>query len=497
MLVGGGCGSGGGSSTPTGTVTTSLSDPAPCTNQYSHVWVTISDVQAQTSPDATGGFTDLTPGLAATPMQIDLMNLAATECTLEKLGSSSGIPAGKYQQIRLVLMPNVAPPAGVTAPNPNACVTAGQDVFNCVVLSASSVVVAMTTPSGSVKIPPGQIAQGGLTVPANQAVDLDIDFNACMSVVEAGQSGKFLLKPTLRAGELSTNPVISGTVVQASINGSVVTPSSTGVGNAHVWLEQPSSTYTVGAPGPTANTAVVENLVQTTSAASTGAFEFCPVMAGTYEIVADTELLPLTATPSAATIAANVQVTSSGGPTGLVIPLAPQSTASAAFVTIAGVVATENVAAAGDNVLLSGTQPFTPAGAGGPVFAQIPYLLSSSSSTTTAPVPPAVTTSSQPVNTNCPSIPQVSCPGGSNCACFDLAAPAGNPIVGVANTTGSGYSPPVGGSIEYAIGAIASVSGGAATDLVCANPMMITAPLAVSAGTSPAPNPTLTFAGCD
>jgi len=284
VLVGGCSSGGGGGGSSTGSATTTLSDPAPCTDQFAHVYVTIQDVEAHTSPSATTGFTDLTPNLRNNPVQIDLMSASSTECILATLADNVGLPAGKYQQIRLQLLANQAPGAGVTPPSPNACASAGTNVFNCVQPTGGSL-TALTTPSGSIKIPPGQLAQGGLTVSAGEAVDIDIDFNACTSVVERGNSGEYNLKPTLRAGELGTNPLISGTIVVGSINGSAVTPNTSApVPGANVWLEQQSSTVDVAG---SSNTEQVENFVQSAQTDSSGKFEFCPVMAGSYEIVAD------------------------------------------------------------------------------------------------------------------------------------------------------------------------------------------------------------------
>src|SRR5204863_4577369 len=77
-----------------------------------------------------------------------------------------------------------------------------------------------------------QIAGGKFTIAAGQSADLDIDFNACASIVKAGASGKFLLKPVLHAGEASVNnATIGGTVVDSA--------TGSGIMGAMVLLEQP------------------------------------------------------------------------------------------------------------------------------------------------------------------------------------------------------------------------------------------------------------------
>lgn len=65
------------------------------------------------------------------------------------------------------------------------------------------------------KIPPGQIMGGAIQVAAGQSVDLNIDFNACFSIVHKG-NGAFRLKPALTAGVVSANNSgIGGQVVDS------------------------------------------------------------------------------------------------------------------------------------------------------------------------------------------------------------------------------------------------------------------------------------------
>src|SRR5882757_5923845 len=77
--------SGGGSSTPTPAMATAsvmLSDPATCsgpTGPFAHVYITITDVQANVNSaagDSDGGWTDLTPNLSSQPKQVDLLGEA-------------------------------------------------------------------------------------------------------------------------------------------------------------------------------------------------------------------------------------------------------------------------------------------------------------------------------------------------------------------------------------------------------------------------------------
>ena len=121
------------------TVNTTVSDPAACLapdGPFSHVYVTITDVEASTNAGASAGdssFVDLTPSLkAGAPMQVDLLGQANNQCFLASLGSTQELQAGSYQQIRIML----APDSAASSVQKNACGT----YANCVVLSDGRIV---------------------------------------------------------------------------------------------------------------------------------------------------------------------------------------------------------------------------------------------------------------------------------------------------------------------------------------------------------------------
>src|SRR5487761_452925 len=199
-----------------GSMTVNLSDPPSCAfpnGNFEHVYVTIRSVQANLSASADDnapGWQELAPQLNSAPKQIDLFSLGGNACLLVTLGSNTALPAGTYQQIRLLLVAN----SGATGPLPPANACAGQG-FNCVVLHDSSVheLQLSSQANTGLKIPPGQIVGGPISVGAGKDVDLNIDFNACASIIEQG-NGPFRLKPTLTAGQVSTHTAgISGQVV--------------------------------------------------------------------------------------------------------------------------------------------------------------------------------------------------------------------------------------------------------------------------------------------
>src|SRR5882724_10131104 len=217
VLVLVGC-SGGGSSSPTGFVNTSVSDPPTCSapsGPYSHVFVTVTDVKIHSSSNAGAsdpGWIDLAPNLKNGPQQVDLLSQASTECFLAMLGSKTEIQAGSYQQIRVFLAPDNTSISG------NHCSSAPGNPANCVVLAADNGVHALNLASeaqSGLKIPSGQIAGGKFTISAGETKDLDIDFNACLSIVASG-SGQFILKPVLHAGEVGLSSAINGTVIDNS-----------------------------------------------------------------------------------------------------------------------------------------------------------------------------------------------------------------------------------------------------------------------------------------
>ncbi len=231
------------------------------------MWVTITDVKASTNADASNGdssFVDLTPSLSSAPKQIDLLGLAGNNCLLASLGDPLQLQAGTYQQIRLYLAPNSATIAN------NACSGAA----NCVVLNDGSTHTLQLSSEAQtgIKISSGQISsQGsagsgnGFTIAAGQTKDLNIDFNTCISIVTEG-NGQYRLKPVLHAGEVSTtSSSINGTVVD-SVTGKAV------AGPVMVALEQKDS-------------AGIDRVYMTTMTDSTGAFVFCPLPSGSYDLV--------------------------------------------------------------------------------------------------------------------------------------------------------------------------------------------------------------------
>jgi hypothetical protein len=421
------------SGTQTGTVMVSISDPPSCKNpngSFAHVYVTIQSVQAHIDPNATdssSGWQDLAPQLANQAMQIDLFSTVQTNCVLAQLGSAD-LPVGSYQQIRLLLVANSA--SGVGTPPTNACAGNG---FNCVVLSDGTIheLELSSQANTGLKIPPGQIVGGPIQVAAGQSVDLNIDFNACASIVQEG-NGQYRLKPTLTAGQLSpNNSGIGGQVVDSATKTPIV-------GAVLVAVEQPDS-----------NT--VDRIVMETSADANGNFRFCPLPSGSFDIV----IVAVGANnlPYNATAVVNVP----NGTNLNTIPLIAEVDAPSAAILQGLVTASTTIGGASVDVSLSALQSVS-FGSTMTVTRQINIPLQTIPATPTSPVIPSTGLVSISSNANCP----VDSPAKANCSPYTLIVPASNPNVGVFTSSGVAYAAPTAGDVLFTVDAIAvqPLSGG-------------------------------------
>jgi hypothetical protein len=417
----------------TGMVQVSISDPPSCmppSGQFTHVFITVRSVQAHTSAaadDNTSGWQELAPQLANQPMQIDLFSSPQTNCILAQLGSAS-LPVGTYQQIRLLLLSN-SPSAQSAVPSSNACTGNG---FNCVVLSDNSIhqLDLSSQDNTGLKIPPGQIVGGPITVAAGQSVDLNIDFNACASIIREG-NGAFRLKPALTAGQVSANNSgINGQVIDAVTKAPIS-------GNVLVAIEQPDSSG-------------VDRIMMETTADANGNFRFCPLPSGTFDIVA-VAVAPNNLPYNATTVINIPNGTNLGA-----IPLQPETGATAPATLQGFVTATTGTAAASVDVSMSALQQIS---FGSPaVTRQLTIPLESIQATQTSSATASTGLISLSSTTNC----QTGTPANSNCAQYTLVVPASNPSVGIFSSSGFTYSAPAPAPVPFTVDARAAVpnSGG-------------------------------------
>ena len=433
-----------------GTVNLSMSDPATCAapqGPFRHIYVTVTDVKIHQSDNASpndSGWLDLTKDLSKNPVQVDLLGVS-NQCFLAMLGSA-GIPAGHYQQLRIFLAADNVTVNNNKCGNFASCVMLTSDPSN----TPQQLQLSSETQTG-IKIPSGQIAGGEFTIGAGETKDLNIDFNACASIVVQG-NGKYRLKPVLHAGEVeaqSTASSISGTVIDGG------TQQAVAGGTTIVALEQKDLNG-------------VDRVVMETVAASNGGFAFCPVPAGTYDIVA------VAINGSGNTYAATAITGVQPGDVLGTVPLTPATLPA----SITGQVTTgTGSSATAADISLSALQSI-----GNSTLITVPLAQQSSATATLTTV-------------------AGTCPANTDCVSYTLAVPGTNPAVG-AFVSGGNQNPTASGSLsgDYTIDANAFVPGSAG-QADCSPPNLQTnktdtnASLSVAPGT-PATAHSLDFTGC-
>ncbi len=402
-------------SNTTAKINLAVSDPATCSGPqgpFSHIFVTIADVQINASASAgdnDSSWIDLTPNLPQNPQQVDLLGQANNQCFLAMLGSAIELQPGSYQQIRIMLVSNSTPIKS------NLCVSTA----NCVVLSSDSsktpqpLLLSSQAQTG-LKIPSGQIAGGQFVIAAGETKDLDIDFNACASIVAQG-NGQFRLKPVLHAGEVSlTSSSINGKVVDSVTKQPIVG------GNTVVALEQK-------------NSAGIDRVIMETVADASGSFVFCPVAAGTYDVVA--VAVSGTQVAYGATVITGVQPGNALG----TVPLAAQAGTDTSTASITGQITTSTGSAGtAADISLSVLQPI--------------------SATVSVTIPLAAQSAA---TANLTTASAATCPAKTDCASYTLAVAAANPSVGGFSTSGTQQpAAPASGPVGYTVDAMAFVPGG-------------------------------------
>ena len=430
-----------------------LSDPATCmapNGPFAHVFVTVTDVKAHVNGSAADndpGFVDLTPGLSTKPQQIDLLGQASNQCFLASLGSTQQLQPGKYQQIRIILSDNSPAVVNKTLPT-NLC---SNGAANCVVLNDGTVhtLELSSEATTGIKIPPGQIANGGVTVAAGETKDLDIDFNTCVSIIQQG-NGKYRLKPVLHAGEVTTTSTsINGTVVDSAtgkaVNGLVL-----------IALEQKDANG-------------VDRVFMNTLADASGGFVFCPLPAGTYDVV----IVGVTATGAA--YAPSIITGVSTGSTLSVVQLHPQPSAASGATKLQGTVTSQNgaipPAATSIDVQVSALEPVSTT-----LTVTVPQL----------PTQPGATLALTTESSN-------SCATGKDCVSYTVPLPAAAPYVGAFAAGGT----PLTQSLlpaAYTVDGIAFVPSSGGT-LNCSPNELQATPVTPVAGLT-LPVSTLAFTGC-
>jgi len=346
---GGGGGSGSGGSADNGSLRLALTDAPAC--GYDAVNVTIQKIrvnQSSSASDTDGGWSEIVLNPAR---RVDLLSLS--NGVLDELGQTP-LPTGKYTQLRLVLADNKTSP-----------------MANSVVLTSDKSEVALKTPSGQQS---GIKTNINIDIAANQLADFVLDFDACKSVVVAGNSGQYLLKPVVSViaryisgvtGFVDAATLANGNTSLSLQQGGVVMK-ATAPDNFGKFMLQPVApgnySLVLTAPGRTTavvtNVAVVANTVTAVNASGTAlnpAASASATVTGTAPV--DTLVRVLQPLPSTLTGGAFTTVEVAGrfvdGDTGLYsYPLVVNAPLVAPYVAAPGaLVFTADLAAAGKYTL--------------------------------------------------------------------------------------------------------------------------------------------------
>jgi hypothetical protein len=194
------CGGSSGSSDgdgSTGKLSLSLSDaPAP---EYQAVYVTIAEIQVHRTDGADGQWqTILTPN--ATYNLLDLIN-----GTTAPLGVAD-LPTGTYTQMRLIL---------ADTPDDTENILGDDHPYANYLITSAAEAIELKVPSG---FQTGIKLVHSFEVESGRTVGLVLDFDAGRSVVKAGNSGKWLLKPTIKVIGTVNNATLTGAVTDDSLN---------------------------------------------------------------------------------------------------------------------------------------------------------------------------------------------------------------------------------------------------------------------------------------
>lgn len=184
------CGGGSDSDPAQGTLSTSLTDAS--TDLYQAVYVTISRVEVH----ANGGWQTV----ANPEKTYNLLELV--NGVRETLGIAT-LDAGHYTQMRLVL--GATPDSGInifSQPHP----------FANYVIDLTDAVHELTAPSGMTT---GLKVVNGFDINPDQTTELILDFDAMHSVVVAGSSGKYQIKPTVKVLDVADGAIVTGLVSEA------------------------------------------------------------------------------------------------------------------------------------------------------------------------------------------------------------------------------------------------------------------------------------------
>ncbi len=234
------CGGGGSDDDGAGALSVRLTDGQSCS--YDAVFVTIEKVRVHRNANAAENADGWEELVLSPARRVDLMTLR--NGAFQELGTLP-LAAGDYSQVRLVLAET-----GNSAPYANQLTL------------EDGTQLALSTPSAQQS---GLKVNVQMSIEAGETAELVLDFDPCKSVVKAGNSGNYNLKPVITGyfEEVSAiaGTVVDGAVVSAQVGGETVKSTVAAADGRFVLWPMVAGTYDVVVTRPTLANAALTGVV--------------------------------------------------------------------------------------------------------------------------------------------------------------------------------------------------------------------------------------------